>query len=48
MNEPKRISTNIYKVSRHEPWTLKDVIVNFSGKSYEEVVKEQREKRKEK
>lgn len=48
MNEPKRPSSNIRRVRLRESWTIRDVVENFSGKSYEEVKREQEEKRKEK
>jgi len=47
MNVPKRVS-NMDKVIRRAPWTLRDVIEAYSGKSYEEVKREQLEKRKKK
>lgn len=46
MNEPKR--ANIFKIKSpdYKPWTLRDVVEHFSDKPYEQVVKEQKEKRK--
>lgn len=46
MNEPKRANQFKVRNPNYKPWTLKDVIENFSGRSFEEVKREQLEKSK--
>lgn len=42
----KKPSVSLSDKRREKPWTFRQFIENFSGKSYEEVKREQEEKRK--